>query len=301
MHTEKHFIKNPVFIVGITGRSGTNYLSSLLKTHPDCESSSLMAEDFIIYGLDKLTKFSDKISNKWKKEWNYHPDMQNQLNKSLGDGMSMFLANNKHSKCIVSKTPSTMNIDKLFNFFPEAKLIIIIRDGRDVVESGVNSNFWNYEMGFHIWDASASRIHQFIKKNESFPEKFLLVKYEDLINSLDEELVRIFDFCNLPSEEFDLQEAKDIKLLGSSIAANPEKKEFKWEIVNNKSNFNPLNRSQNWKRSLHYRYNRKCGGNTQKFGYPIKHPQKGFRYYSTNLLWDLRYFYIKLKYAFKPI
>ncbi len=291
---------NPIFIVGITGRSGTNYLSRLLQTHPDCNVSSLNAEDFIIYGLDDLVKFSDKISNKWKKEWKYPKDTQDRLNKSLGDGMSMFLENNTHSKCIVSKTPSTLNIDKFFDFFSEAKLIIIIRDAKSVVESGVKSDFWNYEMGFHIWNASAKRIHRFIEEQNSFSERFLLVKYEDLITSLNDEMVRILNFCSLSAEKFNMQEAANIKLLGTSLA-NQKDNKFVWKVIEDKSNFNPLNRSQNWKKILHYRYNKKCGVNAQKFGYTIEYSQKGFRYYFTNLIWDLKYFYVKLKYAFKPI
>lgn len=104
---EKYITMDPVFIVGITGRSGTNYLHSLLRSHPDCEVSSLMGEDFTIYGLDKLEKYTNKVSSKWKKEWNYDPEMQSKLNKSLGNGITGFLKNTKTNMCIVSKTPST--------------------------------------------------------------------------------------------------------------------------------------------------------------------------------------------------
>jgi len=289
-----------IFILGITGRSGTNYLYNLLLTHPDCEGSSLMAEDFIIYGLDQLDKYTNKVASKWKKEWNYNPKMQSKLKKSLGKGIEGFLKNTSTSKCIVSKTPSTLNIDRFFDFFQEAKLIIIIRDGKNVVESGVKSNFWNYEMGFHIWDKSAKRILNFLKNNKPFSDRILLVKYENLINSLSEEMARVLDYCELDFDKYNMNKAKHTKILGSSTVKTKEK-EFVWKVIPEKSNFNPLNRSLHWNKTLHYRYNRKCGDSTQKFGYSTKHPKKGITYYLINLIWDVKYFYIIIKNKIKPI
>lgn len=198
------------------------------------------------------------------------------------------------------QNPFNVNIDKFFNFFPRAKLIIIIRDGKNVVESGVKSNFWNYEMGFNIWNTSAIRIHNFINKNNLLSDRFLLVKYEDLINSLSEEMVRVLGFCNLAFEKYDMKEAKNTKILGSSTV-NTKNKEFVWEVVTDKRDFNPLNRSQHWNKTLHYRFNRKCGDNSRKFGYSIEYSKKGLSYYLINLIWDIKYFYVKFKIKFNPI
>jgi hypothetical protein len=291
---------SPVFILGITGRSGTNYLYNLLQIHPDCEGSNLTAEDFIIFGLDKLEKFTTKIGGQWKKEWKYDHKIESQIKKSLGDGISAFLLNGREDKCIVSKTPSTINIAKFFTFFPDAKLIIMLRDGKDVVESGVNSNFWNYEMGFHIWNKSAKRIVEFINENKSYSDRILIIKYENLINSLSKEINKTLSFCNLTPSKYDVHKANKINLLGSS-STNQKNKKFVWEVVTDKSNFSPLIRSQNWSKTLHYRYNKKCGDNAKKLGYLTKHSRKGIIYHFTNLIWDIRFFYVKIKYKLKPI
>ncbi|MCF6171938.1 MAG: sulfotransferase [Bacteroidales bacterium] len=291
---------NPVFIVGISGRSGTNYLFRLLLNHPDCAVSNLGAEDFIIYGLDKLTDYTDKISLRWKKDWNYTPAKKSMLKKSLGDGITDFLRKDKNNKCLISKTPSTLNIDKFFDFFTDARLIILVRDGKNVVESGVKSKFWNYETGFHIWNESAKRILKLLEKETAVRDKILLIKYEDLVSSLDKELAKVFAFCHLSFDKYDFRKTENIQVFGSSLSG-AENKKFVWKVDKQKKHFDPLLRTQKWNRFLYYRYNRKCGENAVKLGYELKNPGKGIMYYLTNLLWDIGYFYVKIKYAIKPI
>src|SRR5688572_28067561 len=57
------------FILGIAERSGTNYLSSLLKLHPNCHTVGPIWEDHFMLYSSHLTHFTKRVYASWKKKW----------------------------------------------------------------------------------------------------------------------------------------------------------------------------------------------------------------------------------------
>ena len=297
---------NSIFILGITGRSGTNYLSSILKNHQNTKGFHIGGEDFLIYGTDTLDNYVKKISDKWnfriKNDKEKYSNLQKKIKQSIGDGILNFVSNKKNNDIkYIAKTPSTVNISKFFDFFPNSKLIILVRDGRAVVESGVKSKFWNYEKGFLIWNKSAERILNFQEKNKAKANQFLIVKYENLISSLEDEAKKILAFCDLEINKYNFSEIDNIKLLGTSVNDKKNNDDFKWKKKEKPKNFNPLNRAKNWKKIKHIRYNAVCGKNAKKLKYELKHEKKNIFLSFINLLYNFIYFYEKIKYRIKPI
>ena len=297
---------NSIFILGITGRSGTNYLSSILKNHPDCNSAKLGAEDFLIYGLDVANEYVNKVSGKWNNKWKknankYGIEFKKDFKHEIGNGIINFTKNQTHHSVQILKTPSTININYFFDFFPKSKLIILLRDGKSVVESGVKSNFWNYQRGFLIWNNSAERILNFQKKNKAQANQFLIVKYENLIISFENEVKRILNFCDLDITKYNFSAENNITLFGTSTKNINNEDDFKWEKKEKPKNFNPLSRANNWKKIKHIRFNYTCGKNAKKLGYELKYSKKNIIYYFINLLYYFIYFYEKVKLKIKPI
>jgi len=59
--------KEPIFIIGIMERSGTNFLCDLLKLDPDCAHvHSPIAEDHLLKRADLLIKYADFLQGLWK-------------------------------------------------------------------------------------------------------------------------------------------------------------------------------------------------------------------------------------------
>ena len=59
------------------------------------------------------------------------------------------------SRRVVTKMPSVEQADRFFELFPNCPLIVLVRDGRNVSESGVKSFGWSYERAFDRWRRAA--------------------------------------------------------------------------------------------------------------------------------------------------
>ena len=52
---------SPIFILGISQRSGTNFLFDLLCLHPDCGAPSIKWEDFLVDKSDLLVRYVSSV------------------------------------------------------------------------------------------------------------------------------------------------------------------------------------------------------------------------------------------------
>ena len=148
-----------IFILGIAGRSGTNFLRKILNSHPDISKVKLKGEDYFISKLNYLDLYLNNVTFWWKrKKWEYQQNIEDELKISIGQGIMNVMPKDKSKKAFILKTPDTFNAHRYKNYFPDAKVIVMTRNAKDMVESGVKSKFWNYEEGFEIWNKSAKRI-----------------------------------------------------------------------------------------------------------------------------------------------
>src|SRR5258708_4134927 len=135
-------------------RTGTHFLANLLCQHPDCVKSPL-AEDVLLSWSQLLAKYVRRTNEQWTEiAGKPHDGYDDLLFRSLGDGLISFLQSAKEradeerikrfggtqhadlaSRRLVTKTPGIDNLEYFFKLFPNAHLLIIIRDGRAVVES----------------------------------------------------------------------------------------------------------------------------------------------------------------------
>ena len=56
---------NPIFILGITPRSGTNFLQDILCLHPDCGAGPVR-EDFLLHYADFIQNYISNLSHTWR-------------------------------------------------------------------------------------------------------------------------------------------------------------------------------------------------------------------------------------------
>jgi len=281
---------NPIFIIGITGRSGTHYLKQLLKKHPEIENNILKREDHFVSELNYLEQYVKNISYYWKRKDKEHEDnIIRNLKIGLGNGILSSVNKHNGENYYLLNTPYTHNIDLFPEYFPNKKLIIITRNAKDLVESGVRSNFWNYEEGLELWNRSAKRIIEFQKNNNPF-----IVKYEELFTDTNSKLIEICNYLNINTEDYPFEKLEDIPIQGSSDAKN---KNDKWVYKNkNKSaDFKPLSRSENWSLVRRWRFNWKCEKNSEILNYKTELINFKLFYYLINIFLDMVLFIFKIK------
>lgn len=299
------------FILGILQRSGTNYVFRLLREHPDCTGPGPLWEDYFVHDSEMLKKYTDSVYKFWSPEWDVHKKIghhpQETLLRYFGDAISRFLrlqvtgdtvnqpATNKDSpkkngpKILLTKTPSVVGLDNFFDLFPDVYLILVIRDGRAVVESGVRSFGWNYEVAMQRWRAGAHTILDLKEKYQNSNKKLLIVKYEDLFIDERTELLRVFNFLGLDPKRFDFDRVKSLGVTGSSETIK-QAGAVHWQVTEKGKDFNPVARFSNWDRKKHERFNWVVGRYMSKLGYDIEVISSNRHLYVTrNRLFDLKW------------
>lgn len=269
-----------VFLLGIMPRSGTNFLAEMLCQHPDCGTPAYIPEDFLLANAHHLVRFVDAVHQSWNKLWaDFGEAFKLPLLKALGYGLERYLYGcteaqwgrqygnaEKRSACdkiepnvCLARTPSVENLE-LLPKLTDAKTIIIVRDGRAVVESGMRSFGWLFEDAVQRWARSADLILRVASDNP----QMLCVRYEDLVQHKAQELRKIFAFLGIDEQKYDYDVETPVR--GSSTFFD-EKEGMNWGQTAKTEKFNPLNRWRHWDRRQHARFNWLAARQLQAFGY----------------------------------
>jgi hypothetical protein len=166
------------------------------------------------------------------------------------------------------KTPSVNNLERFFELFPDASLLIVIRDGRSVVESGVRSFGWSYEAATRAWVDAAQRVASFQRIYGSSEFKWRIVRYEDLVTGLDRTLLGVLSFLGLDASQYDMPAARALPVVGSSSFRGGER-DVHWAPVTKTERFQPLERWQDWSQYRQQRFYWLARDMLQHFDYPV--------------------------------
>jgi hypothetical protein len=259
----------PVFILGILARSGTNYLRNLLALHPDCDVRP-PHEDYLVAHLDILASYAAAVTSRWPKD-SVVP--AGALPQALGRGLASFVTGDSQKRYVVMKTPTIDNLSRFFDFFPQTPLLVIVRDGRAVVESGVRSfahKGWTYEKAMHWWATAARQIISFSQSPAATGRPFRLVHYEKLFSDNEAQMRQLLAFLGLDESRYDFGRAEALAVRGSSSYRGKEDDPLNWKPVEKSEGFRPLERWRDWKRPRHERFNWLAGAPMTALGYSLE-------------------------------
>ena len=270
MNSEQPFNQQPIFLLGISGRSGTNFFHRALALHPDCHRATkrYIHEDHFLHYADPLFEYVEKLCQRWARNKNKspNPDAKKALLKSIGEGLVSYLHQQTAGKPILTKTPSVRNLPYFFELFPNARLLILMRDGRAVVESSVKSFGLSYEKAIEVWVTGARTILAFDQEHKEMGLNYRLVKYEDLVTNPASEMRRVLTFLELDPALYDFTAPARLPIFFSSKFMNGS---WKRSVVDKTPDFKPLERWRNWDIAMHERFNRAAGKEMEALGYEI--------------------------------
>jgi len=212
--------KQYIFIVG-NPRSGTTLLRNILGLHPDI---SIMPElhffdrifpiirnDNLLKNLEYRNKIKERIlddvknkqengSGLWEKINIDIIELENKLSlvRSFRE-IYIILINFINTDCqvnyIVEKTPiNSLFLKEINDYFPTAKIIYIVRDGREMCASA--SKIWknNYIHYSARWQLDIKEVE---KISKDFGNRFIEIKYEDLVKNTFSISKNIFSFIGV--------------------------------------------------------------------------------------------------------
>jgi hypothetical protein len=283
-----------IFIRGVMVRSGTNFLRDLLLLHPDCDRARPPVwEDFALHHASLLRKYAWATAAHWSPSWPLDRDQTVQaMIQTLGDGLLSFLVGEAVTEKVAAKTPSTVGLENAIDLFPQAPLLLLVRDGRSVVESAVRSFGWTFERATQHWTAGAKAVVDFDERHhDDRGARYRVVRYESLLDDMVAQLTSLLEFCGLDPSQFDFDAAVALPVRGSSTFGSlpgcPH-----WAPVEKDPSFDPRARWQGWSTDQHERFDWVAGSTMAALGYerhgssPIP-PGRRRMHRSRDLAWTL--------------
>ena len=258
----------PIFIHGILPRSGTNFLWDLLLLHPQCcPAVDPVREDLFLDHSDDLIAFTTAVQASWDPRWGeFGPELPARLRAALGEGLLSFLHVDRDRRLVV-KNPSVRCLERFFDFFPTAFLIILVRDGRAVTQSCMDTFGWSFERGAREWAHAADQIESFRAAQSHHADRWRLVRYEDLVEDVERELRGLLAYLELDLDCYDMEAARTAPVRGSSVFFGTGRSAVHWEPVPKDSTFSRRERWHSWPQHRRDRFEWIAGEQLRRFGY----------------------------------
>ena len=203
-------LEQPIFVVG-SSRSGTTMLADILASLP--EILDFTEKPIVRHQMWRMVKSPETIPHNL-------PELEKTLVRLSGVGKG---------RRLLEKTPGhSLMADSLLSYFPDASLIHIVRDGRDVAFSMLGHRWISRELNnevevfwFHLlpqsyqdqwqnlskWQRGVLRWALYVtsaRKAHLHSERYLEVNYEEICQSPQQTIYKIVNFLGLsPSTELE--------------------------------------------------------------------------------------------------
>lgn len=283
-----------IFLFGISVRSGTNFSSKIFSKHPDVEvipSNETIREFPLLKFVKNFKAAFENFENRYinNNGVNGHYTWQ-KYSPYFGESFLNYIQNElvkDYSKNVYFiKDPGADNL-KWSNFiFPNSKIIVLIRDGRDLVESSekaymakrnsqskvnrIKRHFFHFtgrefRRNVKTWANNALIIKNFLQSEPG--KECFLVKYEDLVSEKEDVYKNLFNYCGL---SFDMSYFKNVEIVGSSFSnqiTSQKIEKIVWQPIKKTEKFKPVGRWKNWPKWKIKYFNKHAGELLEWFEY----------------------------------
>jgi protein-tyrosine sulfotransferase len=252
--------KPAVIIQGIMPRSGTVYAGELMRLHPD-----LHAYPYQLWEFPALMLTGDVLNLQKRFLLNYKKNIgklgEQDFLPIFGAAMMGYLhAPTPADKRVLIKMPGVQYLSHFFTMFPYENLLILIRDGRDLIHSTLKT--WprlNFPQVCLRWNRSARVILSTTQALESSshlpPEsggikggtgRYWLGKYEDALNDPVWFVQNACPHLGLNPATYPYDKIDEVRVIGSSKLTKV-KGNVDWQQHQAKpKDFNPTAYWQKW-------------------------------------------------------
>lgn len=231
-------------ILGVMPRAGTVFMGHLLSLH---EKFHLHPNE--LWEVPVLSPINNLLAYERDFFSGYPPNRDRMLPHDLlplfGCGIAAYFNHFvEPGKQALIKETDVQNLNYLPTLFPGIRVLLMLRDGRDLVHSTIKS--WphrKFDEVCHTWATCTQSVIDFNKRHQH-DNNVMLVKFE---NVLDEKEKFVRDFCaqfNMNTEQYAFDKINDIGVLGSSTLKKGENVD--WKPIEKPKGFRPTGHWLNW-------------------------------------------------------
>lgn len=260
----------PILVLGVMPRSGTNFLRDLLALHPDvCADPGRVHEFPLLHAARGAAGFMDEylslfpanaeVSGRWD---------------ALALLSGAWLREFQHeagARQILLKSPHVQNLSLAPHVFPGARIILCVRDGRDVIESTQKSfSRWaltrkTFAQLAREWGLATAAVMQFAPGAARARAEVMVVRYEDVVAAPGDMARRLLDHAGLDPAAYDFHKVDAMPVRGSSRSQKAEAD--RWLPERKQADFNPVRRWAAWSDAKKARFDRIAGDVLEAAGY----------------------------------
>jgi len=213
---ELKLTESPVFVVG-SPRSGTSMMQWALRQHPQLWGGQ--ESDFMVSLVDRLRETHELGSRREKLHWLSGQRVGvAEFLQYMGTGLNALYTNRAGGLRWVEQTPEyALHGDEILNLFPGAVFLMMLRDGRDVVES--LKHFVD-----PVEHVEASTLWaRFVSQGLDFAEgpsrdRVFVVSYQDSVEKTKATMEGVFAFLDLPHSKESVAWITDRRPINSSFS-----------------------------------------------------------------------------------
>lgn len=304
MNSRTSLTESPIFIVG-PGRSGTTLVRSLLSAHSQISITPEMQFMQWVDGREDVRKAPKDFSAFWKeytswvrfRDLNVAPDRCLELIDRHGarNFQNIFKAvltaytEQTGTVRVGEKSPSHVRyIETLLEWFPKARIIIMLRDPRAVVSSQLGTPYVQERItqnslrrGYFVksrmreivrYSDDWSMIFEYIVPLWESDSRVQVLSYEELAHNPEKEVRSLCDFLGETYEEVML-EGRNKESVPMPAGKTPNQQLEQWRRKHHEKSLSPISTKSldKWKRKLSpieiSIIESRCIGGMQKYGY----------------------------------
>lgn len=259
-------------ILGVMPRSGTNYAESLLLTHPNIAGApDDLRELPLLSAADRMGGFQDRLADFYEpndKVFVHHEWLAyaaagyvNRLRNSAGGNV----------RAITLKDPHMRNVWLFDVIFPTEKALLVLRDGRHVVDSTIRT--WPLKFAGRTfedvcleWAAATTAALDYAERAPA--DRVRLVRYEALAEDTAATITPLMEWLGADPAAVPHVELENRPILGSSTHSKSADGTVGWTPVVADEDFNPSRREVDWDDKQCEIFARICGPVQARAGYP---------------------------------
>lgn len=247
-----------LFVNGVLPRSGTNYIANALALHPAVAAFPLQMYEF---PLLEIAPGARALWHEWLAHYRENAAIvqEHELFAWLTAGWLADLQAGAPGRHLLFKSPHVRHLALFRAALPHDRLILCLRDGRDVVASTLASFqkrrlTRSFRQLVHEWRLATEAVLACESGGPHAHRHTVVVRYEAMVADQAVEMRRILPSIGLDLAAYPFDRLAELPVFGSS-GAKPDG-EWRWQRSKRDAGFNPIGRFENWpdhrKRAFHH-------------------------------------------------
>lgn len=260
-----------VFVLGVLPRSGTNFVRDALALHPALFPNPRRIWEFPL--LD-VARGANALQEEFLAMFPRNAEVMGPLDMFgylAGAWMRDLQADAPDGRRILLKNPHMRNLSLATAAFPGDKLVLVIRDGRDVVESSLKTFSGRrlarktFAQIAEEWSLASSAALAFAEGGPRTHPDVTVLRYEDLVTDPRRTLPGLLRRLDLDPDAVDLDAVEALPVRGSSRTVADGR--TGWKPQPRDTGFNPIRRWESWPAPRKRLFDRIAGDAISKAGY----------------------------------